>query len=408
MSLIDGDSLLAAYLEACVYPGRFDADAITANLREYLRTIGADRKVAQLDSLFRLSDHPSLEQQVHTIIRHAGSGGGPALQCCNVILGRDSLCEHDALDLLLRDGTLASDAFDAFVETNAFDDLLVTDALVVTGAIDAAADRYFRAVLDSRNSRGFDAGRWMRQFARWCVQFGSSNRSRTELYPLAYTHIAAVQNDAQQIIAWSRPLFDAFVSGCWLIHWTSDTLYWVAKPTVCIEQTDRTARRLHCTTGPALASDIEDLCFWHGVMVPVHVITHPQSITLDEIDQETNAEARRVLTERYGTARYLRDSGTRVVQHDASGLLYRKDMPDDEPIVMVRVLNATPEPDGVMAREEATEIFGAAARAALNAPEGSRFKEYMLRVPPYFRTAHEAVAWTFGLEAESYHPTIES
>jgi len=29
-------------------------------------------------------------------------------------------------------------------------------------------------------------------------------------------------------------------------------------------------------------------------------------------------------------------------------------------------------------------------------------------VPPTMRTAHEAVAWTFGLAAEDYHPAIES
>lgn len=408
MSSIDRDGLLAAYVEACNYPGRFDANTIAANLRAYLRAIGADRKVARLDSLLRLSDHPSLERQIHTIIRQAGSGGGSALQCCNVILGRDSLCDHDALDLLLRDGTMASDAFDAFVETSAFDDLLATDAHIVTGAIGAAADRYFRAVLRSRNTRDFDAHLWMRQFARWCVQFAGNRGERTELYRLAYTYIAAVQNDATRVTAWSRPLFDAFASGCWMLHWTADTLYWVAKPTVRVERVDGSGRRLHCTTGPALESDVVNLHFWHGVMVPAHVTTHPRSITTDEIGQEANAEVRRVLIERYGTSRYLRDSGARVVQRDASGLLYRKDVPDDEPIVMVRVLNATPEPDGVMSREEAIEIFGGAAQAAINAPEGSRFKEYMLRVPPYFRTAHEAVAWTFGLEAKAYHPTIES
>ena len=35
-------------------------------------------------------------------------------------------------------------------------------------------------------------------------------------------------------------------------------------------------------------------------------------------------------------------------------------------------------------------------------------KQYMIRVPPTVRTAQEAVAWTFGLEAETYHPALES
>jgi len=32
----------------------------------------------------------------------------------------------------------------------------------------------------------------------------------------------------------------------------------------------------------------------------------------------------------------------------------------------------------------------------------------MIRVPPQITTAHEAVAWTFGLDTETYHPEIES
>lgn len=408
MSSIDCDGLVEDHVAACHYPGIFDASAIEASLREYLRKIGADGRVARLTSLHRVSDHPSLERQVHEIVRRAGSGGGLALQCSNAILARDSLCDNEALDFLLRDGTPASDAFDAFVETRAGDDFFATDAHVVTGALDAASDLYLRAVLRSRNTRDFDAHLWMRLFARWCVQFAGSRGQRTELYRLAYTYIAAVQNDATRVTAWSRPLFDAFVSGCWMLHRTADTLYWVAKPTVHVELGTGSHRRLHKASGPALESDVENVHVWHGVMVPARVVTHPQSIAIDEIDRETNTEVRRVLIERYGTSRYLRDSSARVVQSDASGLLYCKELPDDEPIVMVRVLNATPEPDGVMSREEAIEIFGGAAQAALNAPEGSRFKDYMLRVPPYFRTAHEAVAWTFGLEAKAYHPTIES
>jgi hypothetical protein len=50
---------------------------------------------------------------------------------------------------------------------------------------------------------------------------------------------------------------------------------------------------------------------------------------------------------------------------------------------MVEVINATPEPDG------------------------SR-KRYWLRVPPYMRTAREAVAWTFGLSGKEYAPDKET
>jgi len=32
----------------------------------------------------------------------------------------------------------------------------------------------------------------------------------------------------------------------------------------------------------------------------------------------------------------------------------------------------------------------------------------MLRVPPEVETAHQAVAWTFGMEGREYHPVVES
>jgi uncharacterized protein DUF6745 len=50
---------------------------------------------------------------------------------------------------------------------------------------------------------------------------------------------------------------------------------------------------------------------------------------------------------------------------------------------MVEVRNSTPEPDG-------------------------SHKRYWLRVPPEVHTAREAVAWTFGLSADSYQPVIET
>ena len=167
--------------------------------------------------------------------------------------------------------------------------------------------------------------------------------------------------------------------------------------------------RLHSAAGPALRyRDGYALYAHHGVRVPGWIIEHPEEITPNKIDAEGNAETRRVMMEQYGVDRYLLSSGASIVHRDAVGLLYRKEIPDDEPIVMVRVLNSTPEPDGVMSRDEAIETFEGAAQAAVDAPANARFKEYMIRVPPGISTAHEAVAWTFGLKAEDYHPALET
>lgn len=171
--------------------------------------------------------------------------------------------------------------------------------------------------------------------------------------------------------------------------------------------------RFHNRSGPAITySDGFSLYAIDGLLVPEHVVLRPSEITSREIFWELNQEVRRVKIEQCGIRRYLLGSSpyhaaAEVIYSDRSGILYRKqDL--GEPLVMVRVLNPTPEPDGSLSREEAIAEFGEAAHAAQAAPKDARFKEYILRVPPTVRTAHEAVAWTFGLEAEDYRPTIES
>jgi hypothetical protein len=71
------------------------------------------------------------------------------------------------------------------------------------------------------------------------------------------------------------------------------------------------------------------------------------------------------------------------MQADDYGKLSRYELPGDEPLVMVEVVNATPEPDGT-------------------------HHIYWLRVPPTVGSAREAVAWTFGLNADHYRPLRET
>jgi len=52
-------------------------------------------------------------------------------------------------------------------------------------------------------------------------------------------------------------------------------------------------------------------------------------------------------------------------------------------LVMVQVTNSTPELDG-------------------------SWHDYFIRVPPDVQTPRQAVAWTFGLEAEDYRPATET
>ncbi|GAB7106455.1 hypothetical protein JCM4814A_47690 [Streptomyces phaeofaciens JCM 4814] len=144
------------------------------------------------------------------------------------------------------------------------------------------------------------------------------------------------------------------------------------------------AGRLDHGDGPALAyPDGFALYAWRGMPVPAEFLAELPSLTPERIRSEENAELRRVMLEYYGYDRYLADSGARPVHRDGTGTLWRIDLADDEPVVMVEVLNSTPEPDGT-------------------------HRTYWLRVPPSTRTAKEGVAWTFGLSQEVYAPVRET
>jgi len=146
--------------------------------------------------------------------------------------------------------------------------------------------------------------------------------------------------------------------------------------------------RLHAGHGPALAYP-GGLRVWadHGVVVPERVIDDPGSITVEDVNSQTNAEVRRVMTERFGLERLIRDGGGHLVGQDETGRLWRRTRShrrwDHEPLVMVEVQNSTPEPDGSV-------------------------RTYFLRVPPDMRSARDAVAWTFGLRGSEYEPAHQT
>ncbi|PJE99711.1 hypothetical protein CUT44_04240 [Streptomyces carminius] len=144
------------------------------------------------------------------------------------------------------------------------------------------------------------------------------------------------------------------------------------------------AGRLDRGDGPALVfPDGFALHAWKGMPVPADFLTSLGTLTPERIRAEENAELRRVMLEHYGYDRYLAESGARPVHRDSTGVLWRIDLENDEPVLTVEVVNSTPEPDG-------------------------SHRTYWLRVPPSVRTAREGVAWTFGLEADGYEPVVQT
>jgi hypothetical protein len=142
--------------------------------------------------------------------------------------------------------------------------------------------------------------------------------------------------------------------------------------------------RLHRPDGPAFAyPDGFALHAWHGLRVPAWLVDQLPRLRVEDIQAQANAELRRVMLEYYGFDRYLRDAGATRVDQDGTGTLWRAEFDDDQPLIMVEVVNATPEPDGT-------------------------HRIYWLRVPSDTRSAREAVAWTFGLAPDEYRPLRET
>ena len=353
---------LADFSAACDYPGTLNESLVEKSLAEYLSVLGVERKIQRLPVGWKLNEHPSLERSVNRIL--------------------DDFTKRNPNAVAARAARAAIDAIDARAARDAID---ARDAIA---AIDARAARAARDAISSID-----------RFAAWCVQSSAGWWWRWELSWISTTWFGAKQTQKASVTEWAKPVLDAFLAGAWILYWTDDTLYWVSKPTVHTEKTPQ-GNRLHNDKYAALESDVKNIYFWHGVMVPAFVVVKPEWITIKHIETEENAEIRRVMIEQYGQARYLVDSGAEEVSRDDFGTLYRKPIQGDEPLVMVKVVNSTPEQDG-------------------------SFKDYFLRVHPECRplpfphngnklgepqelTAHNAVASTFGKRGSEYAPCLET
>lgn len=143
--------------------------------------------------------------------------------------------------------------------------------------------------------------------------------------------------------------------------------------------------RLHSLEGPAIAyPDGYELYFIHGIRMDKRIVMEPETITTDEILATENVEVRRVLTDMYGLEKFMPDCGATIIDEDERfGKLWKKEMDDDEDLVVAEFLNSTPEPDGTT-------------------------KIYFIRMPPEMTCIHTAVAWGFGMTKEQYSPQDES
>jgi hypothetical protein len=113
--------------------------------------------------------------------------------------------------------------------------------------------------------------------------------------------------------------------------------------------------------------------------VPEKVILGPETLTREDWSEARNVEVRRIIQERMGQ-RFVTELGGVVIDIDPRGTLYEVALPGD-PEQVARYVQVQ---------------------------DASTDRSYFLRVPPTIQTAAEAVAWSFGLSVEAYHPTQET
>ncbi len=169
--------------------------------------------------------------------------------------------------------------------------------------------------------------------------------------------------------------FNELVSGYWLGK--KDALL-VRRPYLlaCDAQ-----GRLHSATGKGMEYHDGWGCYaWHGVRVPERIILTPEALTREDFLNEQDVEVRRVIQERMGS-RLVLELGGVVLDTGPRGTLYEVRLPADDPEQVARY---------VQVQDASTE------------------RQYFLRVSPTMQTAAEAVAWTFQVAVEAYHPTHET
>jgi Domain of unknown function (DUF6745) len=185
-----------------------------------------------------------------------------------------------------------------------------------------------------------------------------------------------------------EPLVTAFRAGLaffWLVesaNWRQRRCIAVPRPAIHLQN-----GRLDRADGPAVEwPNGTSYWFWEGLHIPRRAAAQAsERARLQVLVRTANLEKRRLLLDRIGYERFLDIADATLHQQDDYGKLWRTTLPvDGEPLTVVEVVNATPEPDGTRRR-------------------------YFLRVPPQTRTAREAVAWTFDFsDATDYFPAIET
>lgn len=283
---------------------------------------------------------------------------------------------YDATDDATRDATRDA-SYDATSDATAAATAASTDAATYAAARDATDDdkKWYKNIPNLvKISDSFGLGSAGVESVRSIYGNGWQGGNQWSAWPAFisfFRHVAKLDIDYSKWDAWETL---ALHSGPRVVH--RDFCMISDRPEVLMVDEDN---QPHCETGPFCKwRDGTALYAIHGIRVPAFVVENPEKITAAIVDNERNAEVKRIMIERMGFERYVKESGLQVFHADKYGTLYR-----NEVIQIVHVVNTTADADGT-------------------------HREYYLPVNSRCETAHEAVASTFGLSVEEYSNLLES
>lgn len=178
--------------------------------------------------------------------------------------------------------------------------------------------------------------------------------------------------EIRSLPTWLGPLGQLDVSGCVNLHQLPDGLR--VSGWIDIGGSSLTVLPASMQNSPL---------HWRSVPIDHRIAFDPDSITVEEVLAERNAERRRVMIERMGYLRFAESANAKVLDKDTDPggqrQLLKIEISDDEPLVGL----------------------------ACSCPSTGR--QYFLRVPPHMDSCHQAAAWIAGFDDPSlYHPVIET
>jgi len=276
---------LERYKKACDYPSILNEDKVEEYLGQYLNSLGIKRHIKRIRKGWDIDDYPDIKKNVFEI------------------LDKIKKATQDARDA--QDAQAAQDARDAWDAQDARAARAARDAQAARAAWagwDAWAARAARAVQDARKELELCREK-IKRFVCWCIYRGNWFYCSWDMSWLSAIYLGAKELNKEKVISWSEPLFKAFINGAYMLYWTQETLYWIAKPT--LKRNDK--RQLHSENSPALECDLEDLYYLNNIMVPAWLVnTDAGKIDPKLALIEKNVDVQREIIRKVGAERMLK------------------------------------------------------------------------------------------------------